>query len=222
MNISPTQTAKNVSTLSQQSQAQSGSADMKDEFLTMLVAQIRNQDPLNPMDSAQFTSQLAQISTVQGIEKMQELQNQNNVLTDALQVLQTTDLIGKNVRIPSDVIELDQTEAVKGQVDLLGSAADVKVIARDANGEIVEEISLGQKDAGVHDFELPEMDKGAYSLEVVAINGEDSQSYTPFLQREIDEVTIPSDGSKDIYLDVNGIGTTSLYKIKSFLGESEV
>jgi len=197
----------------------SDSASMKDEFLTLMVAQIQNQDPLDPVEGAEYVTQLAQISSVQGIEEMNELQRQNNVLQDAMNVLSTTQLIGSNVSIPTDVIELDEAESISGKAVIQGSAADVQVIARDVSGEIVEQISLGQKSAGSHDFELPELDKGAYSLEVVAINGDQTQSYKPAITREINEVKLPEDGSKDIYLDVDGVGTVSLYTLKSFLGD---
>lgn len=196
-----------------------GAANMKDEFLTLMVAQIQNQDPLDPVKGADYVAQLAQISTVQGIEEMNDLQNQNNILQDAMNVIGTTRLIGTNVSIPTDVIELDQAEVISGKANIIGSAANVKVIARDVSGEIVEEISLGQKSAGSHDFKLPELEKGAYSLEVVAINGDQTRSYKPALTRQINEVKLPEDGSKDIYLDVDGVGTVSLYTLKSFLGD---
>jgi len=87
----------------------------QDRFLTLLVAQMQAQDPLNPMDNAQMTTQLAQISTVDGVEKLNS--NMEKLLSQfgALEQLNATSMIGRSVLIPSDRIELsrdDKAQAV--------------------------------------------------------------------------------------------------------------
>lgn len=196
----------------------SSASEMKDEFLTLLVAQIQNQDPLNPMDGTEYVAQLAQLSTVEGIETMGALQNQNNILMDTLQVLQSTDLVGKEVSVPTDQISLSSEESIKGTFTMTGSAEEVRVIARDVNGKIAESVAMGTLAGGQHSFSLPELKKGDYTLEVVAINGESSKNYQPSVTRSVERVVVPSDGSSDIRLNVDGIGLVSLFSINEFLG----
>src|SRR6202040_3830260 len=68
-----------------------------DRFLTLLVTQLRNQDPLNPMDNAQMTSQLAQISTVTGINKLNDTLSSLSASLGSNQYLQAAGLVGHNV-----------------------------------------------------------------------------------------------------------------------------
>lgn len=196
----------------------SSPSQMKDEFLQLLVAQIKNQDPLNPMDGTEYVAQLAQLSTVEGIENMSQLQNQNNILMDTLQVLQSTQLVGKDVSVSTDQISLKENDTVKGSFSMPGSAEEVQVIARDPSGKIVESVNLGTLIGGQHDFTLPELKKGDYILEVVALNGETTKNFQPSVTRTVEKIIVPSDGGSDIRLNVDGIGLVSLFSINEFLG----
>jgi flagellar basal-body rod modification protein FlgD len=197
----------------------SSPSQMKDEFLQLLVAQIKNQDPLNPMDGTEYVAQLAQLSTVEGIENMSQLQNQNNILMDTLQVLQSTQLVGKDVSVSTDQISLKENDTVKGSFSMPGSAEEVQVIARDPSGKIVEAVNLGTLIGGQHNFTLPELKKGDYILEVVALNGETTKNFQPSVTRTVEKIIVPSDGGSDIRLNVDGIGLVSLFSINEFLGE---
>lgn len=190
---------------------------LKTEFLTLMVAQIRNQDPLNPLDGTEYVSQLAQMSTVEGIQNMSQLQKQNNVLMDTLQVLQTTQLVGKQVNLPVDRIQLDEKEAIRGEVRLSQPADNVVVRAINGDGRVVEEIKLGSRGIGEAKFELPQLAAGSYRLEVVATRGDTSTRYTPYLNRTVEKVTVPGNGG-DVLLQVSGVGSLSLFSISEFLG----
>src|SRR6476469_10812857 len=101
---------KTSSTLTAASSTQSSSAststdttsasELQDRFLKLLVAQMKNQDPLNPLDNAQVTTQLAQISTVSGIDKLNQTMNAMSSSFLASQSLQASGLIGHNVLAP--------------------------------------------------------------------------------------------------------------------------
>src|SRR5690606_5935666 len=73
---------------------------LRNEFLQMMVAQVQNQDPLNPLDGTEYVSQLAQFSMVEGLEYMRQQEQQNGVLLNTLQVLQSSQLVGKQVTVP--------------------------------------------------------------------------------------------------------------------------
>ena len=216
MSISPVKSGDSNLTQDAGIAANSASA-LKTEFLTLMVAQIRNQDPLNPLDGTEYVSQLAQMSTVEGIQNMSQLQRQNNVLMDTLQVLQTTQLVGKQVSLPVDRIKLDAKETVEGQIRLGQPANDLVVRAINADGRVVEEAKLGARSGGEVQFELPKLPAGSYRLEVVARHGETTANYTPYLNRTVEKVSVPGNGG-DVLLQVSGVGNLSLFSISEFLG----
>lgn len=146
-------------------------------FLRLLTAQIRNQDPLNPLDNAQMTSQLAQISTVDGIERL------NSTLTKLMdgqaqtQAYQASALVGHSVLVPGNGMDLVAGKAFGG-VELSEAADQVKVEIKDANGLVVATQVLGSQEAGVRAFAWDgKTDSGAqavngrYSFTVTATRG---------------------------------------------------
>ncbi|MBJ7263157.1 MAG: flagellar hook assembly protein FlgD [Burkholderiaceae bacterium] len=142
----------------------SSSQGMKDQFLTLLVTQLRNQDPLNPMDNAALTTQLAQISTVEGIEKL------NSTVTSSLesisgqidfsQSVQAVSMIGKEVLVPGNKISLGtdpSNSSVRGAtpfgVDLQAAASTLTVKINDANGNTLRTLTLQNQPVGVMGLE---------------------------------------------------------------------
>jgi flagellar basal-body rod modification protein FlgD len=131
-------------------------ADSEQRFLKLLVTQLNNQDPLNPMQNAELTSQLAQMSTVSGIEKLNSTLSGLVNQTGANQVLQAASLIGYNVLSPGNEIATVAPEAGKDPavvpfaVQLPGSAGDVEVKIRDAAGNTVRTLDLGSLPEGVN------------------------------------------------------------------------
>jgi len=108
-------------------------AESKDTFLKLLTTQLQNQDPLNPMDNAQMTSQLAQISTVDGITKLNAtLQSMFSSVADS-QTLQAAALVNRVVLVPGKGLMLHEKKSAGG-VELEGPADRVTVNIADANG----------------------------------------------------------------------------------------
>jgi flagellar basal-body rod modification protein FlgD len=124
----------------------------QDRFLKLLVAQLNNQDPMNPMDNAQMTSQMAQINTVTGIQQVNEtLKNMAEQFT-AMQVLQGSSMVGHNVLLEGNTLTPVDGVA-KGALDLAGRAESVKVDVFSPGGQLVDTINVGAKDAGRHHFD---------------------------------------------------------------------
>lgn len=94
-------------------------ASMNNLFMTLLVAQIQNQDPLNPTDGTEYVSQLAQLSQVQSMESMSALMQNNAVLMDNLQTLSTGNLVGQKVMVQTDKIETDGSTVIDGRLSLI-------------------------------------------------------------------------------------------------------
>lgn len=151
--------------------------DPQDRFLKLLVTQLKNQDPLNPMDNAQMTSQLAQMSTVSGIEK---LNTTLNTLVDNLgssQSMQAADLIGKSVLVPGSNLALKSGLAFAG-INLASAADQVTLKVLDSKGVVIQTQKLGAQKAGVLDIAWDgttdagvKAADGAYTFTVEATQG---------------------------------------------------
>lgn len=127
----------------------STNADSEQRFLKLLVTQLNNQDPLNPLDNAQLTSQLAQMSTVSGVEKLNTTLQSLLAQSGSSQVLQSASLIGRSVLVPGQDLALKQGGAVPFAVDMAAAADSVKVNITNAAGEIVRSFDLGGLPQGV-------------------------------------------------------------------------
>ena len=131
------------------SATKSSTNETQDRFLNLLVAQMKNQDPLNPLDNAQVTSQLAQLSTVQGIENMNSTLEALASSMGVNQMAQAANLIGRGVLVPGDSISPTELKDVMG-FELSRPADKVTISINDASGELVRKIELGPKELGVN------------------------------------------------------------------------
>jgi flagellar basal-body rod modification protein FlgD len=133
------------------SSAAQATTDASDRFLTLLVAQLQNQDPLNPMDNAEVTTQLAQISTVSGINQLNSTVAALSASMGVTQYLQAASLVGHQVVVGGNNVDLASGSAQGGMT--LGSDADaVKVTISDASGNVVRTLDLGALKAGTQMF----------------------------------------------------------------------
>jgi len=131
------------------STSKSTADDIQSQFMTMLVTQLKNQDPLNPMQSAEMTSQLAQINTVSGIEKLNATLEKMMGTYDASQSMQAAAMLGKNVLVPGGNIGLTDGQAVGG-FEINSDADSVVLTVKDANGVVVRTVDMGAAKAGSH------------------------------------------------------------------------
>jgi flagellar basal-body rod modification protein FlgD len=154
-------------------------ADMENRFLTLLTTQLKNQDPLNPLDNAQVTSQLAQINTVNGIERLNSTLAKLLTAYDTTQAMQSASMIGKYVLSSGDSLPLTEGKAAGG-VNLEGKADHVVIKIKDDTGKVVQTQDLGERDAGIVSFMWDgknaaeqQLADGEYSFSVEATrNGE--------------------------------------------------
>jgi len=153
---------------------EAGSAD---RFLKLLVAQMQSQDPLNPMDNAQVTSQIAQINTVSGIEKLNGTVQSLSGQFSQMQALQGAALVGREVVVPGKDLAIKDNVGT-GTFELSVAADDVEVEILNAQGKLIEKVDLGAKPAGISDFEWkPTSTAGATTFRVKAKS--DGASLTP-------------------------------------------
>jgi flagellar basal-body rod modification protein FlgD len=188
--------------------------------MKLLVAQMKNQDPLNPLDNAEITSQLAQLSTVTGIDKLNATLEAMMGNTQSTQALQAAGMIGRGILASGSTLNLSGGQARFGIE--LGTAADsATVTIRDSSGRPVRHLSLGPSSAGVllltwdglTDLGTAAVE-GSYSLEVSAVAGGEKVSATTLA---FGQVTSVSSGAQGPKLNVQGLGALSVSDIRELL-----
>ena len=193
-------------------------ANSQDRFLKLLVAQLNNQDPMNPMDNAQMTSQIAQINTVTGIEQLNATVKGLVSQFASQQMLQGSAMVGRQVLVEGDSMAVNtETKAAYGALDLAESAASVKVQVLNASGKELGVVDLGSLKAGRYNFEWDASDhpdSGPLHFNVVAQNGEANVPATPLT---IDQVVGVSQENGALQLQLGRGDTVDFGTIKSVL-----
>ncbi|HEX4583976.1 MAG TPA: flagellar hook capping FlgD N-terminal domain-containing protein [Burkholderiaceae bacterium] len=203
---------------------------LSDTFLKLLVAQMNNQDPLNPVDNSQVTSQMAQISTVTGISSLNTTVSQLVSQLQQSQALQSTQLSGHTVLVPGNSLTLASTAAsgssstqlaAYGGFSLAQAADTVSVTVKDSTGATVRTINLGALGTGVQDFSWDgttdsgaKAAAGSYSYSVTAKANGQSVTTTAYSAQQVVGEAPQSDGSLKFLLS-NGsqVGFGSIAQI---------
>jgi flagellar basal-body rod modification protein FlgD len=218
--MSTVQNTSNVSSLfgaGAATAATTSTQDTTNRFLSLLVAQMKNQDPLNPLDNAQVTSQLAQLSTVQGIENMNATLQSLASSMGANQMAQATPLIGHSVLVPGNTVSPTESQGVMG-FDLSRPADQVSVSILDAAGNQVRRLELGQRAGGVNLLAWDGMtdqgttaSSGNYTFKVAAIQGGQPVTQTALHLGMVNSV---SQGSGGVKLNLAGNESVSYADIR--------
>jgi flagellar basal-body rod modification protein FlgD len=216
-NTAASATPVTTTTASTSSTSSDSAVGSQDYFLKLLVAQMNNQDPLNPLDSAQMTSQLAQLNTVQGINKLST--QLDTLLGDqgTTQSLQAASLVGHTVLAPGSTLSLSGGSAVAG-IDLASAVDHLKVSIKDSSGAVIHTVDLGAQPAGVMNFAWDgSTDSGAaaaagtYSFSVAATAGGSKITADTLSTGVVSSVT-PGTGGASLY--VSGLGTFPTSQLK--------
>jgi flagellar basal-body rod modification protein FlgD len=170
----------------------------QDEFLKMMLVQLKNQDPLKPMDPSQFLGQLAQFSTVTGIQSMQaSLQSLNGTLGSTT-LLEGAGLVGRDVLSSTNTGRLGADGGIGGAIDAPAGASGLRVSVRDLSGALVRsfEVPVG---SGLTEFRWDGLDSrgerapaGTYSVAAVGRYGSSEQQLEVLLQQRVNSVTVDS------------------------------
>lgn len=206
-----TQTASNNNVVSNNT-----ASSMNTMFMQLLVAQIQNQDPLNPTDGTEYVSQLAQLTQVQSMEVMSQLMANNTVLMDNLQTLSTGNLVGQPVMVNTDRFSCDGETLVNGRLTLEHPANVVTVIVKESNGT-EHKIELGSQGAGQVDFTIDPKELGIEAGDVtLSVMTDTSETTAPIeIGGVVTNVRIPLDGSATL-LNIAGLGEVAYHNITQF------
>ncbi|MBK7354304.1 MAG: flagellar hook assembly protein FlgD [Nitrosomonas sp.] len=194
--------------------------DPQDRFLKLLVTQMKNQNPLKPLDNAEVTSQIAQISTVTGIEKLNTTLQSLVTDSNSRRAVDAATMIGREVLVPGSIMKLENGEGLAG-VELTEGADKVTVTIKDSVGVKVREIDLGAQPAGIN----PIIWNGEAESGTVAANG--NYKFTVSAWRDGQEINVKSlavgkvesvsTSDKGPTLDVGELGHVNLSDIKQIL-----
>ncbi|NYT81020.1 flagellar hook assembly protein FlgD [Alcaligenaceae bacterium] len=202
--------------------------DTQERFLTLLVTQLQNQDPLNPMDNAEVTSQIAQLSTVNGINQLNNTLLALSGQMDVSQSMQAASLIGKDVLVPGSKISLGSTGEGGAKVatpfgmDLISGAAKVVVTITDNSGKAIRTIEMDATPSGVYSLEWDGKDDGgvpapdgAYNVQVAAYDASSGPvSVGALTYGKVSSVAYSSTG---LQLDLGLAGSYSLLDIRKIM-----
>ncbi|MEO7031020.1 MAG: flagellar hook assembly protein FlgD, partial [Herbaspirillum sp.] len=189
-------------------------------FLKLLVTQMKNQDPLNPLDNAQVTSQMAQLSTVTGIDKLNTTLETMMSGMQSSQSLQAANMIGHGVLVPGSSLSLQNGKSVFG-IELTEPADNVQVTIRDASGKAVQQINLGAQSIGSQPLlwdgkgkDGTSLADGMYNFDVTASRGGLSSQVTGLAFGQVSSV---STGPQGVTLNLPTIGSVSLSDIRQII-----
>ncbi len=202
-------------------------------FLELMIAQLENQDPLSPQENTEFIAQLAQFSSVESLDKLNNNFDSfaNNFVAN--QALQASTLVGRSVTVPSDKTNLTLGGVVNASVDLPTSVADVSIKIYSEEGRLIDQINTGPQTAGEMILRWDGMnaevngdlidwqsqiedgaDAGNYRFEVTAqIDGKETELDTA-LSANVNSVTLGADGV--LTLNLAGVGPVTLNDVKQF------
>ena len=215
------------------SKTTSASEVSQDRFLKLLVTQLQNQDPLNPMDNAQMTTQLAQISTVTGIDKLNSTLSSMIDSVASSQNVQSAEMIGKSVLVAGSKLELSSstakdstgkdvtTKSAVGGVKLASAADSVTVTIKDSSGNVVSVQNLGAQKAGVFNYAWDgatdaktTADDGTYSISVSALQGGKAVEATAM---QFGTVSALVRSGSTFMLDLGSLGKVALSDVQQII-----
>lgn len=200
--------------------AASTAANTQDRFLKLLVTQMKNQDPLNPMDNAQVTSQMAQLSTVSGIDKLNATLQALSASMTSTQSLQAASMIGHGVLVAGNSVDLVNGTGLGG-FELAQSAGSAQVSIYDKSGALVRSIDLGAQPAGITKWQWDgkndaggAMAAGSYTFTVGAAQAGAKVDATALQFGMVNSVT---QGQQGVQLSVGQLEGIALSQVKQIL-----
>lgn len=194
------------------STSKSESEVAQDRFMTLLVTQMKNQDPLNPLDNAQVTSQLAQLSTVTGIDKLNSTMQTLINSVQSSQSYQASSMLGREVLVPGNKISL-QNESGIFAVELPVGTEKLSISIQDSKGNVVRDLTLGKQASGIVPVEWDgyandgsQMADGTYTYSIKATSAGNDVTAN---QLSIATVTSISNQGNSIKLNLSNLDSVS-------------
>ena len=204
---------------SAQVQKPASNADLgQQDFLKLMTAQLQNQDPFAPMENGEFLAQMAQFSTVSGIDTVNETLQAIGSQIGGNRIGNASSLLGRQVLVPGNMVRPDADGSVQGVADLPEAASSVSVTFSNAKtGEVLHRLDMGAQPAGSMAFawkDVPDTivrDRSALRVSIQAGSGKPP---SPFVYARVDGVELPETG-QNFTLDIEDYGLRSSLEITS-------
>jgi flagellar basal-body rod modification protein FlgD len=200
-------------------------------FLELMITQMNNQDPLSPQDNTEFVAQLAQFSSVEGLERLNSnFQNFSSTFMSN-QALQASSLVGRSVTVEAESARLMPGDIISGSVDLSGATSDLSISIFNKSGGLVAQIPVGTAPKGetvfrwdgenievngeLLDWQASEAaPAGEYRFEVYAKQDGKVEQLATALSANVNSVTLGNDGT--LTLNLAGVGPINIADVKQF------
>lgn len=190
----------------------------QEQFLQLMIAQLKNQDPMKPMENGEFLGQMAQFGTVSGIQDLQKSFSSFASSLQSNQALMASSLVGRAVLVPGSQVAYNGSPALAA-AELSQAASDVRVSVLDGSGQVLRQFTLGPQSAGTVKFSWDGLaDNGAaippgtYTLRAEAVSGGKTSALSTYVVARVDSVSLG--GQQGITLNLWDGSTTTLDKVK--------
>lgn len=190
-----------------------------EDFLELMVTQMTNQNPMEPMENGEFLGQIAQFGTVSGLN---DLNSKFDAFSSSLtsgQALQAASLVGREIQLASNAAYLDLGGSVRGELALDSSATDVVIRVTNTVGQLVRELHLGPQAAGQVGFTWDGIDDhgdfaraGLYGVEAEVVRGVQSEALEPSIYSRVESVSLGSGGTAMV-LNLRGLGSVPFSQV---------
>lgn len=193
------------------------------DFLKLMVAQLKNQDPLKPMENGDFLGQMAQFSSVTGLQDLQASFNQLAGVMQSNQALQASALVGRSALVPGNTAVLSSGQAVSGAVDLPASTSDVALAVTDQSGKVIRLMSMGPQASGLTSVQWDGKTdagelapSGRYKIVANAVIDGKVQAVDTLVAARVESVTLGR-GGQESTLNLAGLGSLEMSKVRQIM-----
>ncbi|KRP41378.1 flagellar basal-body rod modification protein FlgD [Pseudomonas libanensis] len=195
----------------------------KDAFLQLLVTQLKNQNPLSPQDNGAFVAQLAQFSSLEGINTLNDSVNNISSNFSSSQALQASSLVGRSIIIQTDKAMVDTSKSMNGSVQVPSAVGNVSVKITDKDGNVVRTLDMDAQSAGSQSFiwdgknEKGEIaPAGTYTFNATTKNDKgDAVALATSLPATVTSVTLSKTGGEMLLNLAGGMGSVKLSQIQT-------
>lgn len=198
----------------------SASQSDKDMFMRLLLAQIENQDPLKPTEQTDFVAQLAQFSSLEGIQNLSNSVQDIGAMYRSSQALQATALVGREVLVPGQVGYLESGGQLHGMIEAGQASGDVMMVVKDASGQVVANRDLGNIGSAETPFSWDgtnnvgeALPAGLYSIAIEGTLSGENEALVTSMYSRVNSVSIV-DNQGGMLLNLNGIGQINSSEIQ--------
>jgi flagellar basal-body rod modification protein FlgD len=190
-----------------------------DDFLTLMTTQLKNQDPLKPLEGTEFVSQLAQFGSVSGIQQMQGSIESLASSLRSNQALNGATLVGRDVLASADSFDFTKGVPVSGQVDVPSGTNSLQIRITDSTGQVVREVTVAPSD-GTNSFAWDGLrtdgsaaTSGKYDIEAIANVGGTNESLGILMAGKVGSVTLDSSGT-GLTLNTTSLGPVAMADVR--------